>query len=78
MSSTDEQPEAVAEESMKQPGGLGELGPEPLMPVWKRVELVQSFRRTHGERYVGVLEVLTGFALAAGYVWWLLLYFELI
>jgi len=78
MSSTDEQPEAIAEESMQQAGGLGEIVPEPLIPVWKRVELIQSFRRTHGERYVGVLEVLTGLALAAGYVWWLLLYLELV
>lgn len=78
MSSSDERPEAVAEESMQQAGGLGEIIPEPLLPVWKRVELIQSFRRTHGDTYVGVLEVLTGLLLAAGYVWWLLLYLEVV
>jgi len=76
--SDDDSPEAVAEQSMQQAGGLGELIPEPLMPVWNRVEKVQAFRRTHGETYVGVLELLTALALAGGYVWWLLIYLELI
>jgi len=76
--SDDDSPEAVAEQSMQQAGGLGELIPEPLMPVWNRVEKVQAFRRTHGETYVGVLELLTALALAGGYVWWLLLYLELV
>lgn len=76
--SDDGSPEAVAEQSMQQAGGLGELIPEPLMPVWNQVEKVQAFRRTHGETYVGVLELLTALALGAGYVWWLLIYLELI
>ena len=76
--SDDDSPEAVAEQSMQQAGGLGELIPEPLMPVWNQVEKVQAFRRTHGETYVGVLELLTALALAGGYVWWLLLYLELV
>jgi len=76
--SDDDSPEAVAEQSMQQAGGLGELIPEPLMPVWNRVEKVQAFRRTHGETYVGVLELLTALALAGGYVWWLLIYLELV
>ena len=76
--SDDDSPEAVAEQSMQQAGGLGELIPEPLMPVWNQVEKVQAFRRTHGETYVGVLELLTALALAGGYVWWLLIYLELI
>ncbi|RKD89336.1 hypothetical protein [Halopiger aswanensis] len=74
MSSTDDSPEAVAEESIDQAGGLGEVIPEPLLPVWRRIELVQSFRQTHGETYTGALEVLVGLALAAGYIWWLILY----
>jgi len=76
--SDDDSPEAVAEQSMQQAGGLGELIPEPLMPVWNRVEKVQAFRRTHGETYVDVLELLTALALAGGYVWWLLIYLELV
>ncbi|MGQ3329818.1 MULTISPECIES: hypothetical protein [Halorubrum] len=71
-------PEAVAEESAQQAGGLGEIIPEPLMPVWSQVEKVQAFRRTHGETYVGVLELLTALTLAGGYVWWLLIFLELL
>lgn len=74
MSSSDDSPEAVAEESMEQAGGLGEVIPEPLLPVWRRIEKVQAFRDTHGETYVSVLEVLVGLVLAAGYIWWLVLY----
>ncbi|WP_435073942.1 hypothetical protein [Halorubrum sp. HHNYT27] len=76
--SDDDSPEAVAEKSMQQAGGLGELIPEPLMPLWNQVEKVQAFRRTHGETYVGVFELLTALALFAGYGWWLLLYLELL
>lgn len=76
--SADDSPEAVAEESMQQAGGLGEIIPEPLMPAWRQVEKVQAFRRTHGETYVGVLELLTALALTAGYVWWLLIFLELL
>ena len=76
--SDDSSPEAIAEESIEQAGGLGEIVPEPLMPLWSRVELVQAFRRTHGETYVGVLELLTALVLAGGYVWWLLLFLELL
>lgn len=74
MSSSNDPPEAVAEESMEQAGGLGEIIPEPLMPVWSRIELIQAFRRTHGEKYVGVLELLTALVLSGGYLWWLILY----
>lgn len=76
--SDDDSPEAVAEQSARQAGGLGEIVPEPLMPVWSRVEKVQAFRRTHGSKYVGVLELLTALALAGGYVWWLLIFLELL
>ncbi|WP_144798337.1 hypothetical protein [Halorubrum depositum] len=76
--SDDDSPEAVAEQSAQQAGGLGEIIPEPLMPVWNRVEKVQAFRRTHGEKYVGALELLTALALTAGYVWWLLIFLELL
>ncbi|QAU11608.1 hypothetical protein EKH57_01865 [Halorubrum sp. BOL3-1] len=76
--SDDSAPEAVAEESMQQAGGLGEIIPEPLMPAWNRVEKVQAFRRAHGQKYVGALELLTAFGLTAGYVWWLLIFLELL
>jgi len=76
--SSDDSPEAVAEESMQQAGGLAEIVPEPLLPAWNQVEKVQAFRRTHGETYVGVLELLTALVLAGGYVWWLLLFLELL
>lgn len=63
------------ENSGAQAGGLGEVIPEPLLPVWRRIELVQAFRRTHGETYVGALKTLTALVLAAGYGWWLLVFF---
>jgi hypothetical protein len=56
-------------------GGLAEVIPDPLLPVWRRIELIQEFRRTHGDTYVTVLEILTAIALAVGYGWWVLLYF---
>lgn len=56
-------------------GGLDEIIPEPLVPVWRRIELIQQFRETHGDTYVTVLEALTAIALALGYVWWAFLYF---
>lgn len=76
--SDDDSPEAMAERSMQQAGGLGEIIPEPLMPIWVQIEKVQAFRSTHGDKYVGVLELLTALALTGGYVWWLLLYLELL
>lgn len=76
--SDDDSPEAVAEQSAQQAGGLGEIIPEPLMPAWNQVEKVQGFRRTHGEKYVGVLELLTALVLIGGYVWWLLIFLELL
>jgi hypothetical protein len=76
--SDDDSPEAVAEKSAQQAGGLGEIIPEPLMPAWRQVEKVQAFRRTHGEKYVGALELLTALALTVGYVWWLLIFLEVL
>jgi hypothetical protein len=76
--SDDDSPEAVAEQSAQQAGGLGEIVPDPLLPLWRQVEKVQAFRRTHGEKYVGVLELLTALALTAGYVWWLLIFLEVL
>ncbi|MFB6223590.1 MAG: hypothetical protein ABEH86_07965 [Haloarcula sp.] len=72
MSSTEEAPEDMVDTA--QAGGLGEIIPEPLMPIWSRIEAIQEFRETHGDTYVTVLELLTGIALAAGYVWWMYIY----
>ncbi|MCO8245383.1 hypothetical protein [Haladaptatus sp. AB643] len=54
-------------------GDLGELIPESLLPVWRRIEAIQAFRETYGDRYTGVLEILTAFVLTAGYLYWLFL-----
>ena len=56
------------------PGGLGEVVPEPLMPVWRRLESIQESRRTYGSTYTGVLEAITAAVLIGGYVWWLYLF----
>lgn len=73
MSPNREAPEDQVETS--DVGGLEEVVPEPLMPVWRQIEHIQSFRETHGNTYVTALEILTAVALAAGYVWWVYLYF---
>ncbi|WP_096395255.1 hypothetical protein [Halorubrum trapanicum] len=73
MSPSKEAPEDQVDTSSV--GGLEEVIPKPLMPVWRRIELIQEFRKTHGNTYVTVLEVLTATALAVGYVWWVYLYF---
>ncbi|WP_276274041.1 hypothetical protein [Haloarcula litorea] len=72
--SGEESPEDIAASSAEKAGGLGEIIPDPLMPVWRRVQLIQDFRDTHGEKYVAVLELLTAIALIGGYVWWIYLY----
>mgnify|MGYP000188682458 CR=1 FL=1 len=72
--SNDESPEAVAEESMQNAGGLGEVVPEPLMPAYRQLEKIQQFRETYGDRYTNALELLTGLLLIVGYLWWLVLY----
>lgn len=73
MSTTDEAPEeSVDTENV---GGLEELLPERLVPVWRRVERVQEFRETYGKRYTKVLEALVALGLTGGYLYWLSLYF---
>lgn len=72
MSSSEEAPEdAVDTENV---GGFAEVVPEPLMPMWRRVEAVQEFRRTHRETYVAVAEAIIAVALTGGYLYWLFLY----
>lgn len=73
MSSPQEAPEdEVDTESV---GGLGELVPEALMPIWTRIELVQEFRETHGSTYTKALEAIVAVLLIAGYAYWLYLFF---
>lgn len=55
--------------------GLGEIIPEPLMPIWTRIERIQTFRETHGPRYTKALEAIVAVLLVAGYGYWLYLYF---
>jgi hypothetical protein len=74
MSSTDNSSEAMTESSTEQTGGLGEIIPEPLVPIWRRIELIQSFREANAERYIAVLEILTAAVLIIGYIWWMYLY----
>lgn len=56
-------------------GGLDELIPQPLMPVWTRIERFQQFRETHGETYTKILEGIVAAVLIGGYVYWLYLFF---
>jgi|GEM_PF-1050393 len=56
-------------------GGLEEVIPEPLVPLWRQIARIQAFRETHGNTYVTALEILTAVALAVGYAWWVYLYF---
>lgn len=72
MSSSKEAPEDQVDTSNV--GGLDEIIPAPLMPVWARLKLIQDFRETHGDKYVTVFEALTAIVLAVGYAWWAYLY----
>jgi hypothetical protein len=56
-------------------GGLEEVLPEPLVPVWRRIALIQEFRETHGDKYVKLFEAITAIVLIGGYVYWLTLFF---
>lgn len=73
MSSSDEAPEDVVDTD--DVGGLDEIVPPQLMPIWSRVRLVQDFRRTYGNKYIRVMEAIIAIVLTVGYLYWLLLYF---
>lgn len=79
MSSPDEsggEPSAEGTEAVdtENVGGLGEIVPEPVQPIWRRMESVQEFRRTHGDTYLTVLEAIVAAVLAGGYLYWLYLF----
>lgn len=56
-------------------GGLGEILPEPLQPLWRPIERIQRFRHTYGNTYVTALEAIVAVVLIGGYLWWLYLFF---
>lgn len=74
MSSSREAPEDQVDTSNV--SGLEEVVPESLMPIWRRMEMIQSFREAHSDTYVTALEILTAIALTVGYAWWVYLYFS--
>ncbi|SEP88705.1 hypothetical protein [Natrinema salaciae] len=70
--STDEPPEEMVD--TENVGGLEEILPEWMMPLWSRVQLIQDFRDTHGETYVAFIEAIIAIVLTGGYLYWLTLY----
>lgn len=72
MSSEEQAPEDMVD--TESAGGLGELIPEPLEPLWRPVAAFYEFRRTHSDTYIRILEALTALVLTVGYVWWLYLF----
>ncbi|UWG49017.1 Uncharacterized protein HSRCO_2761 [Halanaeroarchaeum sp. HSR-CO] len=67
--------ESAVEDSTEDVGGLEEILPDPLVPIYERWLLVDEFRETHGDTYTGVLEAIVGAVLIGGYVYWLYLFF---
>jgi len=68
--------EEAAEEmvSTEAVGGLDEILPKPLQPLYRPIDALQEFRRTYGEMYITILEALVAITLTGGYVWWLFLF----
>ena len=69
MSDSDEQ------EYAENVGGLDEILPDSLVPIYEKWLLIDQFRETHGDTYTGILEAIVGAVLIAGYVYWLYLFF---
>ncbi|MFC6765687.1 hypothetical protein [Natrinema soli] len=72
-SRSDEPPEEMVD--TENVGGLEEILPPQLMPIWSRVQLIQDFRDTHGKTYISIMEAIVAIGLTAGYLYWLTLYF---
>ncbi|WP_222914789.1 hypothetical protein [Natrinema sp. SYSU A 869] len=72
-SSSDDPPEDMVD--TENVGGLGEIIPPWMMPLWSRVQLIQDFRDTHGPTYIKFIEAIISIALTGGYIYWLTLYF---
>lgn len=56
-------------------GGLGEVLPEPLVPIYERLQLIQQFRENYGPTYTTILEAIIAALLIGGYLYWLFLFF---
>ena len=75
MSSTSEQANNESENERGEVGGLGEILPESLQPLWRPIERIQGFRHTYGNTYITILEAAVAVVLIGGYLWWLYLFF---
>ncbi|SEV86390.1 hypothetical protein [Natrinema salifodinae] len=67
----DDPEEAVDTENV---GGLEEIVPPRLMPIWRRIQLIQDFRSAYGRTYVKFAEAIIALVLTGGYLYWLSLY----
>lgn len=63
------------DEYAEKAGGLDEILPESLVPIYERWKLIDQFRENHGDTYTGILEAIVGTILIAGYGYWLYLFF---
>ncbi len=71
--SDDEDPEEQVD--TENVGGLEEILPPQLMPIWSRIQVIQDFRNTHGRTYVKFMEAIVALVLTGGYLYWLTLFF---
>jgi len=67
-------PDDVEPENLDAVGGLGEVLPEPLVPIYERLQLIQRFRENYGPTYTTALEGIVALFLVVGYGYWLYLY----
>lgn len=73
MSSTKESTEdAVDTEDV---GGLGEILPAPLQPLWVPIARFQTFRQNYSDIYISIFEGILAIILIVGYLWWFYLFF---
>lgn len=68
--------ESDDEEYAEKAGGLEEILPDSLVPIYERWLLIDKFREAHGDTYTGILEAIVGAVLTAGYVYWLYLFLD--
>lgn len=56
-------------------GGLDEILPPSLMPIYNGYLRIENFRSTYGETYTGIMEAIVALVLILGYIYWLYLFF---
>jgi len=56
-------------------GGLDEILPPSLMPIYDGYLRIETFRDTYGETYTGIMEAIVAIVLIGGYLYWLYLFF---